>query len=86
LFKSLSADYERRLIHLFLDLLSDGESWGLRGGCGHRRHVYIRLVTSGLPQTKDRLAREYQRRCISGYRAPDEMAPEHPSKAVTAFF
>ena len=48
--------------------------------------MYIELVTSGLAETKDRLAREDQRRCISGYRAADEVAPEHPSKAVPALF
>jgi hypothetical protein len=34
--------------------------------------LYIELITSGLTETKDRLAREDQRRCVSGYRAADE--------------
>jgi hypothetical protein len=73
-------------MHLFLDLLSDGESCGFRGGGGRCRHMNIELVTSGFAETKDRLAREDQRRCISGYCTPDEMAPEHPNKAMTALF
>ena len=84
--KSLPANHERRLVYFFLDLLSDGESCGLGGGCGRCRHMNIELVTSGLTETKDRFAREYERRCISGYCAADEVAPEHPSKAVTALF
>ncbi len=46
----------------------------------------IELVTSGFAETKDRLARKYQRRGISAHRTANKLAPEHVSKAMASLF
>lgn len=86
LLKSLPANCERRLIQLFLDLLSDGERCGLRVGCGRCRHINTELVTSGFAETQDRLASEDQRCGISGHRTTNKLAPEHASEPTAPLF
>src|SRR5258706_4381801 len=84
--KSLPANYERRLIQLFLYLLSDGERCGLRVSCGRCRHIHVNIVASRFAKTKDRLARANQCRGISGYSTTNKLAPEHASKPAAPFF